>query len=202
MKTILTTAAVLIIGSLGLSAQVADSPQDIAPLLISEKIPSVLVTSMKNIPVPLPKVVSEGPTVLLIYRGGWCPYCNAHLSDIKDVEDDVRELGYRIVAVSLDSPGRLKETAGKHNLGYELYSDASGKLVEAMGLAFKAPERYTKKLNDYSGSKNPGLLPVPSLFVVEPGGTILFEYICPDYTHRISSGMLVSVLKELNREED
>jgi thiol-disulfide isomerase/thioredoxin len=33
------------------------------------------------------------PTVVLFYRGGWCPYCNAQLSDLRLVEPKLRNSG-------------------------------------------------------------------------------------------------------------
>ena len=48
------------------------------------------------------------PTVIIFYRGGWCPYCNAHLADVQKAEKDLLALGYRIAAVcplrAADSP--------------------------------------------------------------------------------------------------
>jgi len=79
-----------------------------------------------------------------------------------------------------------------------LDSDGDGTLTKAMGIAFRAPDRYKEKLSDYSDNQNQGFLPVPSLFVVETDGTILFEYISPNYKNRISANLLRSVLKQLN----
>jgi peroxiredoxin len=69
-----------------------------------------------------------------------------------------------------------------------------------MGLEFKAPEKYTGMLSERSNGQNNGLLPVPSLFVVDTSGKILFEYINPDYKMRISPGLLLAVLKELKKD--
>jgi peroxiredoxin len=69
-----------------------------------------------------------------------------------------------------------------------------------MGIAFQAPEKYSSMLLKYSGDKNSGILPVPSLFVIDTDGTILFEYISPNYKNRITESLLLSVLKDLNKE--
>ena len=98
-----------------------------------------------------------------------------------------------------------------HWLKYLSYLESSAKpfnsvklktidLMMAMGIAFKAPDRYEKRLSNYSAGQNPGILPVPSLFVVETDGTILFEYVNPDYKQRISSDLLMSVLRALNED--
>ncbi|MDH3650524.1 MAG: hypothetical protein OEQ53_12640, partial [Saprospiraceae bacterium] len=70
------------------------------------------------------------------------------------------------------------------------------------GLAFQAPERYADRLFRVSDEQNPGILPVPSLFIVDSDGTILFEYISPNYKQRIGADLLLDVLKNLNLEKD
>ena len=179
-------------------AQIPDNPEDISPLLISEKIPDINLQSLQGESISLTAKMSDKRSVLLFYRGGWCPYCNAHLSAVGEVEEDILALGYQVIAISPDSPGKLSATFEKEKLKYTLYSDASGDLMTAMGIAFKAPDRYEKRLGNYSDGQNPGILPVPSLFVVETDGTIMFEYINPDYKHRISADLLISVLRNLS----
>jgi len=177
-------------------AQLPESAEDIAPLLISEKVPSVDVISLNGVSVLLPDIVKEKPAILLFYRGGWCPYCNAHLAAVGEVEEEILNFGYQVIAINPDSQEQLKATADKQNLNYNLYSDARGALIKAMGIAFKAPDRYQDRLSNYSGGQNPGLLPVPSLFIVDSEGTIIFEYISPDYKQRISADLLLVVLEQ------
>jgi peroxiredoxin len=119
------------------------------------------------------------------------------LSAVGQSEQQILDLGYQVIGISPDAPSEIKNTEEKEKLTYDIYSDANGALMKAMGVAFKAPERYAQKLLDYSDGANQGLLPVPSIFVVNTEGTILFTYISPDYKHRISSEMLLDVLKNL-----
>lgn len=56
-------------------------------------------------------------------------------------------------------------------------------------------------MTDRSGAKSEGLMPVPSVFFVDTSGKILFEYINPDFRTRLSAGLLIAVLKELEAVE-
>jgi peroxiredoxin len=184
-------------GTLSIQAQIAEKAEDVSPLLIGETIPDVELKTADGNVKNVFNIISEKPTVLLFYRGGWCPYCNLHLSEIQGVQDDVVNLGYQIIAVSPDSPENIQSTEDEHQLSYTLYSDGEGKFIKAMGLAFKAPDKYSGMLSERSNGRNSGILPVPSLFIVDTSGKILFEYINPDYKTRISAGLLLAVLKEL-----
>lgn len=176
---------------------VAKTATDITPLLIGEKIPNSTLKSSDNAAVSLSELISKKKTVLVFYRGGWCPYCNLHLAALAEAEKQILDLGYQIVAVSPDSPENLKITAEKDKVKYTLLSDANGALIKEFGIAFEAPENYKSVINVHSNGMNTNFLPVPSVFVVNTNGDILFEYVSPDFKQRISAELLVSVLKTL-----
>lgn len=186
----------------GLQAQIAEKAEDIAPLLVGESFPDVPVTGTDGKTVGFQEILQEKPAVLIFYRGGWCPYCNAHLQELGDIEAEIIELGYQVIAVSPDRIEKLKDIEMMDDINYHLYSDASGELMQATGIAFKAPERYGDRLMDWSGGKNDGFLPVPAVFIVDQEGVIEFEYINPNYKKRMSGAMLLAVLKVLKAESE
>ncbi len=195
--TLLVLLFTLII-SLNSSAQIAEKAEDISPLLIGEKIPDVTLVSVEGKQESLTSIIDGKPSILLFYRGGWCPYCNRHLSEIGSIEDKILELGYQIIAISPDAPAKLIASIDKNKLKYRLYSDGNGALSKAMGISFKAPERSLERLAEYSDGQNTGFLPVPSVFIINPDGTIVFEYVNPDYKVRISAKLLLAILENLN----
>ena len=186
----------------GLYAQLPEQPEDISPLLTGEKMPDIKLINTEDQEVSVLSLVAKKPTVLIVYRGGWCPYCNTHLMELGQKEEDILGLGYQIVAISPDAVESLEKTGDKDEISYELLSDADGAFSKAVGIAFKAPERYGKMLSKYSDNKNEGFLPVPSVFVVNQAGEIEFEYINPNYKKRMSGDMLLAVLSELAMEEE
>lgn len=175
------------------SAQIAEKPEDISPLLIGEKIPVQNLVSVDDKLVSTSDIFNK-KTVLIVYRGGWCPYCNSQLMDMQEIESQIIELGYQIVAVSPDSPKFLKETTTEDKLKYQLFSDSDGKFSQALGIAFK---REKPKLEKYSEGKNPGFLPVPTVYVLNANKEIEFMYINPNYSKRLKGDLLLSVLKNL-----
>lgn len=176
---------------------IAKSATDIAPLLIGEKIPNSVLKSSDNTTVSLSELIAKKKTVLVFYRGGWCPYCNLHLAALAEAEKQILDLGYQIVAVSPDAPENLKTTTEKDKIKYTLLSDSNGALIKEVGIAFEAPENYKSVINVHSNGMNTSFLPVPSVFVINTDSTILFEYVSPDFKQRITAELLVSVLKTL-----
>lgn len=195
-KTILFLSVFLSVAHISY-AQIPDNAEDIAPLLYGEDIPEATLTDLDGNKQSLSGIIGNKPTILVFYRGGWCPYCNAQLSGVQEIETDIEALGYQVIAISPDGYKQLNESIDKQSLKYSLYSDADGSLTKAIGIAFKAPEKYGNMLLKHSDGQNDGFLPVPSVFVVNKDRTILFEYINPDYKTRLSSNLLMAVLKAL-----
>lgn len=174
-------------------AQIADKAENVSPLLIGEKIPNVILQDANGKEVKT-KDIFDKKTVLVVYRGGWCPYCNSQLADMQEIEKDIIALGYQVVAISPDAPSFLKQTLDKKELQYKLYSDSEGVLAQAIGIAF-AKEK--PKLDKYSEGKNPGFLPVPTVYVLNDRQEIEFMYINPNYGTRLKGDVLLAVLKAL-----
>jgi len=197
MKTLLFTLLAAFSFVANAQTSIPKSATDIAPLLIGEKIPDITLKSAENKDTQLASLFKNKKTVLVFYRGGWCPYCNLHLSALAEAEKQILALGYQIIAISPDAPENLQITAEKDKVKYTLLSDSKGDLIKAVGIFFEAPENYKETINVHSNGLNTSFLPVPSVFVVNTDSDILFEYISPDFKHRISSELLISVLKNL-----
>ncbi|WP_158729229.1 peroxiredoxin-like family protein [Flavobacterium sp. I-STPA6A] len=170
---------------------------DVAPLLIGEKIPSLSLKSVTKTDVVLTEVFAKKKTILVFYRGGWCPYCNAHLAALGEIEKELLGLGYQIVAISPDAPESLKATEEKKKLNYLLLSDSSGALSRSVGIAFQVPENYISTISKGSNGGNTVFLPVPSVFIVNQDAEIEFEYITPNFKNRISNQLLLAAAKSL-----
>ena len=82
---------------------IAPSPEQVSPLLNGLAIPEVTLYSADNKAVALRERVQQQPSVLVFYRGGWCPYCNAQLAALRTIEPELTKLGYQIIAITPDS---------------------------------------------------------------------------------------------------
>lgn len=177
--------------------KVANSAEEISPLLIGAELPKVTVQKTDSTLVSVRDLTNKKKTVLIVYRGGWCPYCNQHLKNVATIENEILSLGYQILAVSPDSPSSLSKTLDKDQLNYTLLSDSKGELLNALGITFEAPLIYKPIISKGSNKVNKNFLPVPSVYVINEDNKIVFEYIAPDYKHRISEQLLLAVLKSL-----
>lgn len=182
--------------------QLPISAEDICPILVGAMVPNLTLTTVNGRLFDLNAAIAEKPTVLIFYRGGWWPYCNVQLGQLQNIEPQLIQLGYQIIAINPDHPAKLEQAIQKHKLSYLLLSDSKMIGARAFGIVFKVDEetleRYKNQLGidleDASGEKH-HLLPVPSVFVIGMDGVIKFEYVNPNYKLRINPDLLLAAAK-------
>ncbi|NGP89478.1 peroxiredoxin-like family protein [Fodinibius halophilus] len=176
----------------------AQKATEVNPVLTGTTIPNSSVKTVDGNTVKLKKLVSQKPTVLIFYRGGWCPYCNRHLAELQRIEQQLVDMGYQILAVSPDRPEILKKSISKHDLDYTLLSDSPMNLTKAFGLAFKVDNKTVKRYKEVgidlekNSGHNHHLLPAPAVYLINPDGLITFQYVNPNYKTRINSKVLLT----------
>lgn len=204
MKTLLiiATALSLFLPIVSAHAAIASSPEQASPLKPGAKAPATIVKSADGRGFDLGAAFAEKPTVLIFYRGGWCPYCNQHLAELATLEPKLVAMGYQLLAISPDAPEKLFATAKKHNAAYRLLSDRDMKASSDYGVAFQVDDataaRYAEwkiDLPPIPGNTAARWLPVPSVFIIGRDGIIKFVHSNADYKIRLSADELLSAAK-------
>lgn len=174
-----------------------NSSEETRPLLVGQTTPNITLVNLEGKEVKLLDLLKEKPTVLVFFRGGWCPYCHAQLIDLRKALPMIEELGYQLLAVSPDTFEKSADNLKSNELNFKLLSDPNLEAITTFGLAYKAPADYAKTLRDYSNGKNTGVIPIPTVYIVNKEGLIQFQYANTDFKKRLKSETLINVLKTL-----
>jgi peroxiredoxin len=78
--------------------------------------------------------------VILLYRGSWCPYCNAQLRAFQRAGDTLERLDVKVVALSVDDEQATRELIAKHGLTFPVGYGADAAAVAAVTGAFVNPD--------------------------------------------------------------
>jgi peroxiredoxin len=123
------------------------------------------------------------------------------LGQLQGIVPELKELGYRIVAVSPDRPEKLAASLKKNQLDYLLLSDSRMEAARAFGLAHQLDDAAVEKFKEYgidleadSGQEH-HQLPVPAVFVVGTSGRIEFHYVHPNYQVRVDPDVLLAAAR-------
>lgn len=120
--------------------------------------PSLTLDAVGGGGISLPGDLAGSFGVVLIYRGAWCPYCNAQLAAFSRARAKFSELGIKVVALSADDEATAAALAEKHRLAFPVGYGANADTVAA------ATGAYT---ND-----NPRYLQSTG-FVLDPSGKVI-----------------------------
>lgn len=178
----------------------------VIPLSVGNSLPDVTVKTADGQAFDLVAQTAGKPTVIIFYRGGWCPYCNLHLAQLQEAEPKLLALGYQILAISTDRPEGLHVTTDKHHLTYTLLSDREMVAAAAFHVAFQLTDAEREKylghgidLPSIPNDPSNRWLPVPSVFIVNKEGEIRFVHSNPDFRKRISMPDLLAAAEAASR---
>lgn len=161
-----------------------------------ERFPDVTIADKK-----ISEWVKEGPLLLVVYRGGWCPYCVKQLKDIEANLDKFKSYNVTVIAVAPETAQEAQKTKKKNNLSFNVFSDKDGATLKKMGLTFRVDDKVAEEyknlginLAENQGNKSQEL-PVPVTYIIGKDMKIQFGYVDADYTKRPSVEDVLSSLK-------
>ena len=181
---------------------IADDANNVIPLLVGHSAPNTKLQTADGAPVSLQALTMQKPTVLIFYRGGWCPYCNRQLAGLKDIESSLDELGYQILAISPETPAQLQAQKLQSKFTVQLLSDSKLDTIRGFGIGYYVADETTAKYKTKKGielnasdSSGNAVLPAPAVFILDEQGTIKFSYVNPDYKQRLAPELLYQAAK-------
>ena len=105
--------------------------------------PSLNIPAVGGGMISLPDDFAGSYGVVLIYRGSWCPYCNAQLAAFSRTLGALTELGVKVAALSVDDEETSAALVAKHKLRFPVgHSADAGKVAAATGAYVNDQPRY------------------------------------------------------------
>lgn len=175
--------------------------EEVRPLEKGVRAPSTKVRRPDGGTVSMADLYAAKPSILIFYRGGWCPYCTVHLGQIAAAEAELLGMGFQVLAISPDRPEELARSIEQQHLAYQLLSDSDMELCQAFGLAFRVDDQTLEKYRGFgidlerSSDRGHHLLPVPAVYIVDTRGVIRFAHWNPDYKSRLQPPELLDAAR-------
>jgi len=120
--------------------------------------PALTIDAVGGGTISLPGDLAGSFGVVLIYRGSWCPYCNAQLAGFSRAAGALAGLGIKVVALSVDDKAASAALVAKHHLAFSVgYGADADKVAAATGA-------YTNDSPHYLQSTG---------FVLDPSGKVI-----------------------------
>jgi peroxiredoxin len=105
-----------------------------------DQFPKLTITTTDGQALTLPDAFADDFAVVLLYRGAWCPYCNAQLRAFERASQELAEAGIRVAALSVDDKDTTAALVAKHQLTFPVGYGADAQAVAAVTGAFVNPD--------------------------------------------------------------
>jgi peroxiredoxin len=177
-------------------------PRDAAT--VGDVIPDVELLDAHGRPITLRAAQAGAAAVVVLYRGDWCPYCNLALrtyqEDLVPVLDD---RGIGLIAISPQKPDKSLSIQEKNDLSFVVLSDPGNQIATALGVLTAHSEKVQDVQRaigiDVAAGNQDGThtVPIPTVAVIDPEGTIRWIDIHPDYATRTEVAEIIAGLDSL-----
>jgi peroxiredoxin len=148
--------------------------------------------------------VGTGLSVVVLYRGQWCPYCNVTLRTYQ--EELVPALASRsvpLVAVSPQHPDGSLSMQEKNSLTFPVLSDTGNTLARFLGVltgpndeARAAQLSYDIDLTAINADGTVGV-PMPTAVILDGNRVVRWIDVHPDYSTRSEAADIIAALDQL-----
>ena len=125
--------------------------------------------------------------VILLYRGSWCPYCNAQLSAFQRSLDQLADIGVQVAALSVDDEDTTQDLIARHGLRFPVGHSADARAIAAATGAF---------VND-----DPVYLQSTG-FVLDPDGRLVVSVYSSGAIGRLVPGDVIGMVRYLREHAE
>jgi peroxiredoxin len=148
-------------------------------------------------------VAGDGSSVLVFYRGAWCPSCNLALATYHEqLLPQLARRGINLVAVSPQKPDGSLTMQQKHGLAFTLVSDPGNTIAGRLGILMQpADECRAAQLRlglDLTSVNADGsaALPWPATVILDADHTVRWMDLQTDYSTRTEPQQVLSALDD------
>jgi len=172
-------------------------------LNVGAKIPAFTLNDALGRATSSKDLLKQGNTVIVFYRGAWCPFCNKYLNTLQKNMTRINEAGGNLVAISVENADRSQAIAKKNELTYTVLSDPNLNVARMFKIVYQMPdatnERYKSGGLDVAkyNSMEKAELPISATYIVNKKGVITYAHIEPDAKKRPTPDEIVAALTKI-----
>jgi peroxiredoxin len=144
-------------------------------------------------------ILAGRTTVVVFYRGTWCPYCNIALHAYRQLMPELSARGVSLIGVSPQKP-EVPSEADAGEPPFAIFSDPAGKLADALGI-LTTPTEAVRDAQAQLGfdlraanADHSAAIPMPTVALVDSSGVLRWIDAHPNYTRRTEPAEILAAL--------
>jgi len=131
------------------------------------------------------------PSILMFFRGNWCPLCMAQIKELAGRYRDIEAIGVRTVLISPQPHENTVALARAHNVNFEFYTDEGNDAARALGI-------------DHPGGLPAGMQALgyerdtvlPTVIITDARGIVVWAHETDNYRVRPEPDLYLEILRK------
>lgn len=173
----------------------------VSAVSVGDSVPNAALLDASGAETELYAALGDGRSVVVFYRGAWCPYCNIVLKHYQaELLPALRERGVSLLAISPQTPEG--STAAGATLDFPVLSDPSTRLIRQLGIVTQPTADARAAHTDLgfdvadSNADSTGDIPFPTVLILDANRVVSYADVHVNYTTRTE---VADILQSLDR---
>ncbi len=136
--------------------------------------------------------LSGHPSVMLFFRGNWCPLCMAQIREIAAQYREIEALGARVLLISPQPQAHTRQLAQKFDVNFLFLQDPHNQVARQLGILSEFGIPTGLEVMGYETEA-----PMPTVIITDATGTVVWVDETDNYRVRPEPGQFLKVLRTL-----
>ena len=154
-------------------------------------LPDVTLVNESGQPEALHTLIHR-PSVLLFYRGNWCPLCMAQIREVAEAYREIEALGADVLLISPQPETQTRQLADKLGVAFRYLTDPGNQAAKTLGIAsaFGIPTGLEALGYDTEA-------PMPTVIITDAEGRVVWADETDNYRVRPEPEVFLNVLRSM-----
>lgn len=131
------------------------------------------------------------PSILIFFRGNWCPLCMAQIKELADRYREIEALGVRTALISPQPHENTTALARTHNVNFEFYTDTGNVAARALGIDHHGGLPLGMQAMGYDSDTV-----LPTVIITDARGLVIWAHETDNYRVRPEPDVYLEVLRQ------
>ncbi len=134
--------------------------------------------------------LTSKPTILMFYRGNWCPLCMAQIKELAGRYRDLEDAGVRVALISPQPHENTAELAKKFNVNFDFLTDEGNRAARLLGINSENGIPLGMQMMGYDSETV-----LPTVIITDASGKIIWTHETDNYRVRPEPEVFLEILR-------
>jgi len=135
--------------------------------------------------------LAEQPSVLIFFRGNWCPLCVAQVKELVSRYQELDAMGVRVALISPQPHANTEALARKFAVPFDFLTDQGNKAARALGIAHDHGLPLGIQMLGYDSDTV-----LPTVIITDAAGRVIWTHQTDNYRVRPEPDVFLDVIRK------